>query len=212
MNEAIEIKKIKCLDGLYFSFEMIDFYYKNLYENCLTLHDNNEKLAEILSKCWGFVDSLHRIREIVQALPTISAKEREIKSFLESTQDFEDFRHYIQHLRGELCKDPPNPYPVWGSVSWVDQNDNHMVHTAIIGAQIPGTQYTSCVYDRKENRWVSKVVLGADGKSLNFDFLYNSIQKLKEYIIPKLLEGYSKEIKVQMKVPIFSAKIILGNA
>ena len=208
VEEPTQIKLIKCVDGLHFSFGMIDHFYKDLHQDCINLPKEDSNVVKVISKCWGFVDSLHRIREIIQSLPTINpSKTPQIRIFLEKTKHFEDFRHYIQHLRGELCKSPPNQHPVWGSISWVDENDDMLVHTAVIGSNIPGTQHTSCVYDTVNECWVSKVCLGIENKSLNFDPLYNEIKTVQKFIMPKLFESFSGKIKTTSEVHIMSFKL-----
>ena len=119
-------------------------------------------------------------------------------------------RHYIQHLRGELAKDPPNSFPVWGSLSWVDNTNPQRAHIAILGAQIPGTRYTGCVYDTVEKQWVSKVCLGVNDQSFNFDTIFLSALRFESFILPFLTEGASDEVQFHEKLPIVSIIVQTG--
>jgi len=208
MLNAISLRRILCLDGLHYSFQLLKYYHSGLWETCCQIPLDNTKVISALAACWGFVDTLHRIREIAQSLPDLSSKHIEMRAFLSASSLAEEYRHYIQHLRRELAKDPPNPFPVWGSLSWVDAENLKKSHTAFLGVQIPGTTYSSCVYDSQEKSWVSKVCLGVNEKSFNFDKIFDSAIRFKDFILPFLLEGSSDEIKFREKLPIFSMEVV----
>jgi hypothetical protein len=69
MISPLEVRKIRCLDGLDYSFQMLKYYYEGLWETCCDIPLNDKKVVPALASCWGFVDALHRIREISQAIP-----------------------------------------------------------------------------------------------------------------------------------------------
>ena len=208
MHASKDIRKIKCLDGLHYSFELLEHSYKSLYENCASIKTDPKYLIPALSQCWSFVDLVYRIREISQAIPGLSKRNRKLIEFLEITEIAESYRHYIQHLRAELSKKEPNPFPVWGSLSWVDPEDNNNSFLILSGAQIKGTNYTGCVYDRIECKWVSRVCLGVQNLSFNFDPIYEATIAFRDFIIPWVLSNYEPEIRITEKAPLFSVKII----
>ena len=182
MLSALDIQKIRCLDGLHYSFQLLSRFQSDLWATCCKIPEDNSQVISALASCWGFVDALHRIREISQCVPGLSAKHAEMRAFLSATTLIEDFRHYIQHLRRELAKQPPNTFPVWGSLSWVDPMIASRANTAILGAQIQGTNFTGCVYDTVEHKWVSKVCLGIANWSLNFDIIFLAAQRFEAFI------------------------------
>ncbi|MCH8863108.1 MAG: hypothetical protein IID51_11425 [Proteobacteria bacterium] len=204
MATILEVRNIRCFDGLHYSFELLSYFHSNLHPMCCEIIDDNAKVIPALACAWGFVDALHRIREISQSLPRLGDKHPEMRAFLSATALAEDYRHYIQHLRGELSKDPPNGFPVWGSLSWVDDKNEAESHIALFGAQIEGTGYSGCVYDRLEKKWVSKVCLGVGHRSFNFDKVYDSVLRFKEFVLPFVIEGASEEIKLHNKLPIMT--------
>ena len=211
MLTAIDLRKIRCLDGLHYSFQLLRHYHSGLWETCCRIPIDNSQVIPALAACWGFIDALHRIREIAQSIPGLSAKHAEMRAFLSASSLAEEYRHYIQHLRGELAKEPPNPFPVWGSLSWVDATNPQRTHIAILGAQIQGTQYTGCVYDGVERQWVSKVCLGVGGKSFNFDTIFRSALRFENFILPFLTEGASDEVQFHEKLPIVSTDFIVQH-
>src|SRR4051812_15939547 len=160
MLEPLDIRRLRCWDGLHYSFQVLHFSHQSLWPACCEIPNNNEKAIEAISLCWTFIDALHRIREISQAAPGLNSKHAEMRAFLDATLLAEDYRHYIQHLRGEVGRDPPNRFPLWGSLAWTDPLDEALSHMALLGAQIPGDSISGCVWDVKNWRWVSKVCLG----------------------------------------------------
>ena len=211
MHASTDIRKVKCLDGLHFSFELLEYNYSGMHESCIAINNDQKNIIPALSKCWAFVDLVHRIREIAQALPGLSGKSEKLRNFLGETNVSEDFRHYIQHLRRELSKKDINNFPAWGTLSWVDSEDESVSHLVVIGAQIPGTTYSGCIYDRFENKWVSKVCLAVSGLSFNFDPIYEECMKFKKFILPWIHSTYEPGIKATEKSPIITMKFLLND-
>lgn len=204
MITKLEVRNIRCLDGLYYSFELLDHFHNLLYTTCCEIPKDNSNVIPALAYCWGFVDALHRIREIAQSLPGISVKHSEMRAFLSATALADVYRNYIQHLRGELSKDSPNTFPVWGSLSWVDKSNIERSYIAILGAQIEGTANPGCVYDTVDKMWVSKVCLGIDKYSFNFDPIYEATLRFKRFVLPFLMKDASELIKLHNKLPILT--------
>lgn len=207
MVTKLQVRNIRCLDGLHYSFELLEHFHKALHATCCEILHDNSKVIPALACCWGFVDTLHRIREIGQSIPGLSAKHQEMRAFLSETALAEDYRHYIQHLRIELSKDPPNTFPVWGSLSWVDGSSDERSYVAIFGAYLSGTSYTGCVYDTVNRVWVSKVCLGVDHRSFNFDPIYEAALRFKKFVMPFLIKGNSEAIKFHNNLPIITIDI-----
>ncbi len=209
MLTALDVRKIRCLDGLHYSFQLLRHFQSNLWDTCCKIPADNSQIISALASCWGFIDAVHRIREIAQSTPGVSAKHAEMRAFLAASGLAEDCRHYIQHLRQELSKDPPNSFPVWGSLSWVDPITPNRAHTALLGAQIGGINYTSCIYDRLEKRWVSKVSLGIDNQSFNFDAIFLAALRFEKFILPLLTDSASVEVQLHDKLPIVSVDFVI---
>jgi hypothetical protein len=211
MPSALDVRKIRCLDGLHYSFQMLRHHYADLWETCCEIPGNNSKLIAALAAGWGFIDALHRIREISQAVPGLSAKHPEMQEFLAASILAEDYRHYTHHLRGELANDTPaHSFPVWGTLSWIDPVNPTRSHMAIIGTQIEGPNYTGCPYDAVEKKWVSKVCLGLNGKSFNFDPVYLSAIKFEAFVLPLLNEKVPGHAEPEEDLPLISVDFIQG--
>jgi len=203
MND-LTIRHIKLLDGLRFSFRLLEYHHAAMYPACVAIPTDRSQLIPALASCWAFIDVLHRVRELAQAVPGLCGKSQERKRFLVSTALAEQCRHYIQHLRQKLAKPSADPRPVWGSLSWVDPNNLGMSHTVMFGAQIPNTQYTGAVFDMVERRWVSKVCLGVGDASFNFDPLFEEAVIFEKFIIPWMLARNPEGPRVTEELPTFT--------
>jgi hypothetical protein len=209
MDEELEIRSIRCLDGLHYSFELLSYSYKGLYECCCEIPKDNDRVVEALSRCWGFIDALYRVRQIAAAVPRLSAKHEEMRVFEAETSLAEYFRHYVQHLRGEISRRPANTFPVWGSLSWVDPANDKKCHLAMLGAQVEKIGYTGNIYDRQEQRWVSKVCLAVGDHSFNFDRAFQYASRFRTFILGFLIENASPKLKVRDRLPIISMEVVL---
>jgi len=195
------------------SFAILEHIDSELYATCSRLPSDKELLPVAFWRAWSFVDTVHRIREVTQGVPGLSAKSAEVRRFLVATDVAEVFRHYMQHLRRELTKVPANRFPVWGSLSWVDPNDPLLTHTALAGAQVGETQYVGLVFDTVEKRWVSKVALSVEGRSFNFDPVAAECSAFRDFIVPWLMEKYAPGINRRDDLPLFSTRIqFVGGA
>ncbi|MGE5319714.1 MAG: hypothetical protein ACM3KD_06000 [Hyphomicrobiaceae bacterium] len=211
MPSALDVRKIRCLDGLHYAFQILRHDYADLWETCCEIPGNSEKIIPALASAWGFIDALHRIREIAQSVPGLSAKHPETQAFLSTTGLAEDYRHYVHHLRGELVNDAANAYPVWGTLSWVDPANPTRSHMVVLGTQFEGTHYSGCSFDAVEKKWVSKVCLGMNGKSFNFDPVFLAAVKFEAFIVPFLDEKASEHVGFQEELPLISVDFIHGT-
>lgn len=212
MHASQDVRIVKCMDGLHYSFAMLDHVYAGMHELCSGIPTDESLLPQALWRCWSFIDILHRIREISQAIPGLSKKNEQLVDFLAATTQAETFRHYIQHLREELSKPGTNKHPVWGSLSWVDPKDASLSHLVVIGAQHPGISYSGCVYDQWERKWVSKVCLDVEGRSFNFDPAFEACGKFRAFIFAWAAEIYQPGFRFAKKPPVISTQMLFQAA
>lgn len=213
MSEALtqlELKRLRSAEALYYSYELLRLSQESMWPSACRIPIDNSQLFVTLAACWSFIDALHRIREIAQGAPGVNAKSPEMRAFLSATNLAEEYRHYIQHLRREVAKDPPNSSPVYGSLSWVDPKASQTCHTVLLGVVPSGQSNTSCVFDTRRNCWVSRVSLGVATHSFNFDPIYDAAIAAKSHVIPLL----TKDAPIQWppsQLPIFSAHFDLSG-
>jgi hypothetical protein len=185
----LDSRKVRFLDAFHNSFEILNLTYGDLHPTLARIKSDRKAIPAALWRCWSFVDTVHRLREMAQGTPGLSQKEKEVRAFLEKTEIAENFRHYMQHLRGELSKVQPNLFPVWGSLAWVDLEVPNVSYMVISGAITGKVSFGGCVFDLKEKCWVSKTCLGADNLSFNFDPIFQACMKFKDFVMPWLVQA-----------------------
>jgi hypothetical protein len=184
----LNLKKARYCEAFCYSFELLSYNYNDLHEKCSKINADKQFLIPALSQAWAIVDIIHRIREILQSMPGLNTKDEQLKKILKATAVIEKFRHYIQHLRQELHRD--YLYPIYGSLSWVDPQNELRCHIATSGFELEGRQHTGCVYDLHNSAWVSKVSLVVMDLSLNFDSVYKDLMDFKEYFYKWASDNY----------------------
>lgn len=161
---------IRFRDGFWFSRAILGREADELERLRIKLRpENRGDLLHAVATVWQIVDTVHRVRELAQTTPGIRQGDAPVRTFLGATRIAEQFRHYVQHLRGELTKREVDRFPVWGSISWVSADDQAVVFTAVTGAVPAGTEISGGVYDTVERKWVSRVSLSIRGVVFNVD-------------------------------------------
>ena len=211
MHASTDTRLVRCFDGLAMSFAMLEKIYSDLHMVCSEIKSKKQSLPEAFLRCWSFIDTVHRIREVAQAVPGLSKKTAQLRLFLDATAIAEEFRNYVQHLRSELAKTPGNTFPVWGSLSWVDPNESLLTHTVLAGAQVGETRFVGCVFDTVEGRWVSKVALSVHDRSFNFDPIFMACSRFQGFVVPWILSKYSPGIQLREEIPVMSVRFQFGS-
>lgn len=210
--DPLEIRRIKLLDGMHYSFRLLEHHYMSMYHSCADIPKANDSVVAALASCWGFIDVLHRLRELAQSVPGLGGKKPELRRFLSASALAEQYRHHIQHLRRELGKPSPSPFPVWGSLSWVDPQDQQVTHTVMIGARLPSTEYSGAVFDTHKQRWVSRVCLSVGKSVFNFDPIFEEAKVFEKFVMPWMLARTAVTLNESGDLPIVSARIMFKNA
>lgn len=182
LSNEQKFKLIRFIDGMNYTFILLDYSYSLLYESCLLIEKEKSNIAAALSHCWQIIDMTHRIREMCQNIPRLSKNDPNVKVFLQNTEPAEKFRHYVQHLRNELAKSNYDKFPVFGSLSWIDDKKPTKFYIAIIGTQLEGIANHGLVYDRLKKEFISKVALSVKNMTYNFDLIYKFTINFKSFI------------------------------
>lgn len=209
MHASTDPRLIKSLDGIHYSFQILSELHEQLHPACVAIKEDQRALVGALWRCWSFVDMVHRLRELAQGIPGLRGTNRDLKDFLSATALGERYRHYIQHLRSELSRRDLHPFPVWGSLAWIDAHDPTISYLILAGASVGETSYSGCVFDTLNRCWVSKVCLGIEGLSFNFDPIFEACRKFHEFIIPWILSRYEPEIKQVSQPSILTMQIVI---
>jgi hypothetical protein len=117
-------KKALFHDGIYYSVEITRRIYGDLVERCHALgqfqFDNPIDLGvRAIADAWSIVDSLYRIRRLLENMPGIKQNSPQLQLFYRKTSCLKTLRNSIQHLDEYLDKYAVYKIPAWGRLSWV---------------------------------------------------------------------------------------------
>ena len=124
-------KKALFHDGIYYSVKMTRRTYHDLVERLRTLANFQFKdptsFAEYaITDAWSIVDSLYRLRKLLEDMPDLKQKSPQLQLFYRKTKCLKNLRDSIQHLDEYIDKYVPYKIPAWGRLSWVCPTDqNH---------------------------------------------------------------------------------------
>jgi hypothetical protein len=184
MHAKDDPRLVRFRDGFWFSRALLRREAAELEDLRSRLRpEARDDLLLAVATGWQIVDTVHRVRGLAQATPGMNQGDAAVRGFLASTIVAEAFRHYVQHLRGELGKRDVDRFPVWGSVSWVSATDESTTFTAVTGTVPAGTEISGAVYDRLERRWVSRVSLSIRGIVFNVDPIVEATVSLCDHAL-----------------------------
>ena len=123
MSDA-DVRKALFHDGIFYSVEIVRRIYQDLVERCLTLGqsqlDNPVNLgSRAIADAWSIIDSLYRIRRLLEDMPNLKQKSPELQLFYRKTDCLKSLRDSIQHLDDHISTYATNKTPAWGRLSWV---------------------------------------------------------------------------------------------
>lgn len=197
MPVTLDHRSILYLDGIRYSTQLVDLAYSRLEGTLEKLLHKDDKqgavgnlIVEAISDAWAFVDSLHRLRGLVQQLPGLKQNQPQLQIFLRKSKQAEDFRHYIQHLRNNIDDHVRTKMPLWGTISWTWTNpetglaENHMI--------IPGTYFSDCrvvgcTFDTHAGHFIENLVLHVGPIRVDLAGLHSRVAQFWEWF-----EGHIK--------------------
>jgi hypothetical protein len=212
MHSKDDLRLFRFLDCIHYSLEVLNIQYNDLNSILAKLKpSDSSQIIRALAVSWSIVDSIHRIREVAQNIPGLGGDAPQLKSFLYDTRIVDVYRDYIRHLRNELSKTDLDKFPVWGSFSWIDNEDKKTCHTAFTGSVIGNVGFGSCVYDRHERRWVSKAAICIKNCVFNIDPCYESAKQFCRFILDWIKSVKAGQINEKKGIPVVSAQFVFPD-
>jgi hypothetical protein len=186
----VEPRTVLFLDGVRYSIETLDLAYSRLRE-ALAFFESAERPAgqvgrrilEAVTNAWVIIDSVHRLRELIQQLPQLRQKEPSVQLLERSTREAEDLRHFVQHFRNGIDGFVSRRMPLWGTLTWgrVSSETNlPECHCIVPGTFYGGVWAQTCTFDTAEWKFVDGVVLHAAGIHCDLSKLL-TFSKVKPY-------------------------------
>lgn len=117
-------KKALFHDGVYYSVKMTFKTYNDLVERLHELakfqFQDPTSFAECsITDAWSIIDSLYRLRKLLEGTPDLKQKSPQLQLFYRQTKTLKNLRDSFQHLDEYLHKYVPYKIPAWGRLSWI---------------------------------------------------------------------------------------------
>lgn len=148
---ALDRKQMLFLDGIRYSAEMADLAHARLQQTLYRLTtrgkepeqdpDHSDVLSAV-QDAWSIVDSLHRLRGLLQQMPGIKQNTPSMRVFRQQTDKVEDLRNGVQHLNQQIHRLVSANQTAWGSLSWFALPEPNS-KTGTIGVLVAGTVFTT---------------------------------------------------------------------
>lgn len=224
---ALNRKEALFLDGIRFTIEMIDVAYVRLLyilEKITTDYSfrENHPMAEVFMESWSIIDSVYRLRCLINQIPGIKHKEFiHRKIFLEKTKDVEGFRHTIQHLNNDIAKLADLNESAWGNLSWFtiidfytskEKTNNVMPRVKsgclgfmISGSVVVGKPYTCRIPKEMIFREkVNLITLKSGGCSISISDNFTYVKEIKESLEQYITNKYKELPNAKSDIYIFT--------
>jgi hypothetical protein len=191
------------LDGIRFSIEIIDLTYTRLKETLYNLSNNiryNSKTNHLIylsaiHDVWSLIDSLYRLRGLLQLCPGIKQKSPGMILFYNNIRNVELFRHSIQHLNTQINELIKLNLPVWGIITWtavLNRTSNSVFSCAIIAGTIFHNQCSQIINPAGKELVIpiDLITLTAGGHSICLSKVFDEINKLTKTLEAELAKRF----------------------
>lgn len=130
-------KKGLFYDGIYYSVRITRRTYSDLVERLRTIADfqfqDPTNAAEYaVTEAWALIDSLYRLRKLIEDMPGLKQNSPQIQLFYRRTKSLKILRDSIQHLDEFIDQYVPYKIPAFGRLSWVYPVDNNRYKACMI--------------------------------------------------------------------------------
>jgi len=166
---------------------------------------SEDRAVAMVSCAWGLVDAGHRVRELIQQIPMLKKNAAEIQVFLRATENIENLRHYVQHLRTGISRLPEKSTPIWGVVSWVSEKNDEDCYTVLLGTAREDVNVFSCTYDTVNREFVQRIMLSVNEVNVDLAEVRERLAAVSNYLAEWATQfGYSMEMR---KLPVFKFSV-----
>jgi hypothetical protein len=207
----LQRRQLLFFEATRFTIDTIDLAYLRLAETLPRLTRNiqdgdSQGLPSSVSAmldAWAIVDSLHRLRGLIEGLPGLKAKMRrpEVRSFLENTANVSGLRNTIQHLNTGISGvvDDKN-WSVFGSLSWliVEPETNRILSCVYLPGTPTGSHPVINPAGRRVWRFpVDSITIEQSGISVGVSDAVRSVARLAAFLEESLGKAFAEQIPEQ---------------
>ena len=208
------------LDGLKYSFKTVEYEAIKVQETIPEIekshfnqieNSNESEIIKLTCSVWNIIDTVNRLRDLIQQTPTLKQKTPEVRKYVKETEIVNDLRNYIQHLRSGISEIPNPSSPVWGVIGWRNKENPLEYFFVQTGTNQDGLIMNSAAFDREKKEFVDSVLLTVNELSVDIEKLVSLTNSLKVFIVKWVKENdnqYSFESKLN---PVFKINAEVGN-
>jgi hypothetical protein len=204
---ALERRQALFLEGLRISFEMVDLAHTRLQNTLLDLATLptgdagalQQGLVAALLDAWSVVDSVNRLRGLVQHIPGIKRRNQVpcIHNFFTETECVIAFRNTVQHLETTIgSAATAKDWSVWGSLSWcVPHPETSTIQSCMFasGMMRPGERPIINPLQKQIRLPVGLITLTQDNHSVVISDLVFSVEKLAKGTEAAFADSFNAE-------------------
>jgi hypothetical protein len=185
--KSVDRRVVLFLDGIRYSIECYELAWTRLERSLDTLShladdakDFTPLIVAATSDAWTMVDSANRLLTLLDQAPKLKKKEPELQLFRRRTEVIEDLRNFFQHLGSEIASFSKRKKPLLGTIKWVtaqgDPNDRNL-HMIVPGTFYDQLQTTGIIFDRREGRFIQRIVLEAGQSEIDLADLNSLVER-----------------------------------
>ncbi len=135
--------ELRFLEGIRFGIETADLSFRRLCNLLLEVTQLAASRSDIpegvypaaIADAWAAVDSMHRLKELLERTPGLKLQTPEVVLFLRAAKELNDLRNSFHHARADFYRLPLHETAIWGVLTWCAPIGDHI---AVLGL-VPGT-------------------------------------------------------------------------
>lgn len=224
---VLDRRQVWFIDGIRYAIGMADFAYRALYrvanEETLriagaagasaaaTSPQNPDCHTEAVLSAWSMVDSINRLRELLDAMPGLKKNQPELQLFKRKTAEFETLRNAVQHLRDEISALAAAEQHVWGALGWISiMNPPEILRWCTLhsGVLYPGWKGPrGRPFSKPIDPPIDHLTLLAHGLSVSLTEAHKDLERLTGYLEHMVVESYARTLPPDP--PVYGADMIL---
>jgi hypothetical protein len=198
---SVDRRTILFLDGIRYSLHTFELAFLRLTRTLDRLSqgkkesdDLGEMIAEATTDAWAMIDSVHRLRELLEQMPRLKKNQPELQLFLRRTATVEELRHFFQHFRTEIDSFVSRGMPLWGTLSWARTNAESGLpetHTIVPGTYFHRSWAATCTFDMHKGKFVELLLLHAGPSKIDLAGLADHVKEFVGWYVKWFDSNYS---------------------
>ncbi len=192
LPSELNIKQTLFLDAIRYCVEMADMSHRRLQQTLieLTRKFKSEKetpnlgtaVLHALSDAWSLIDSVNRLRTLLNQMPNVKKKSPRLISFNKQTDAVERLRNIFQHLNHEIDNLIKNKSTAFGILNWVVPFDSSAKRCYVCSLQ-PGTIFKRSTpiinpSGKRISYPIDQITLITGGETVCLSDVMNQVSKL----------------------------------